>query len=325
MIKWYCMKKSCFLIATLLFIFSFTAISEGKFDPQEMVIIPKSDYIIGQGAQSYTSERTVNEFSIAKYETIYALWFEILSKAEKAGYIFQNPGQEGSEGKRGYFPIEENYGQPVTMINWYDAIVWCNAYSEISGLTPCYTYKNQIIRDSTNTAMCDLSECNFFCDGYRLPTEAEWELAARWHPDRENEKNNVIVPGDSISYSDLKENSNNSLFAWTSEYTDRSHKAGTTGTVFNENNSILPGTGYSNAAGIFDMTGNLLEYCWDWYANYEKQEENKIACGPEYGSKRISRGGSWSPYTVFDYTGDRYSFDPNECYNYMGFRVVQSR
>ena len=63
----------------------------------------------------------------------------------------------------------------------------------------------------------------------------------------------------------------------------------------------------------------------DFKRGNEKQEENKIACGPEYGSKRISRGGSWSPYTVFDYTGDRYSFDPNECYNYMGFRVVQSR
>ena len=70
------------------------------------------------------------------------------------------------------------------------------------------------------------------------------------------------------------------------------------------------------------MSGNVLEYCWDWFADYTDQKKGTRATGPEYGSQRVSRGGSWSAYTGFICAGDRYSYDPNEVYNYMGFRVA---
>lgn len=310
-----------FLSKIVLIFVSLNIYAQNEFNETEMVIIPKTEYMIGKDVQTYTATRTVNEFSICKYETTYSLWYKILSAAKKLGYKFQNPGQEGSEGRYGRAPQKEAYGQPVTMISWYDAIVWCNAYSEISGLSPCYLYKGIVIRDSTNTAMCDLAECNFFSNGYRLPTEAEWELAARYHP----ELNEKVVTGNAISYSTLISEEDELTYAWICNNSSQTHKVGTAGTLFSQDSITVPGSGNSNAAGLFDMTGNLLEYCWDWYANYEPQEEGKTASGPEYGSKRISRGGSWSEYTIFYLTADRYSFDPNECYNYMGFRVVQSR
>ena len=64
------------------------------------------------------------------------------------------------------------------------------------------------------------------------------------------------------------------------------------------------------------MSGNVLEFCWDWFEDYTSDN----VTGPVFGFERVSRGGSWSAYTMFVFAGDRYSYDPNECYNYMGFR-----
>ena len=70
------------------------------------------------------------------------------------------------------------------------------------------------------------------------------------------------------------------------------------------------------------MSGNVLEWCWDWFADYK--DEKGRATGPESGSERVMRGGSWNSYTLFLSAGDRYSFDPNEYFNYFGFRIATS-
>ena len=102
-------------------------------------------YTIGEDSQSFTAERTLKPFSINRYETTYGLWYQTRVAAEDLGYYFENPGQPGSHGKRAAPVTDENACQPVTMINWYDAIVWCNALSEIKGRTPCYTYEGTVI------------------------------------------------------------------------------------------------------------------------------------------------------------------------------------
>ena len=78
-------------------------------------------YNIGENTAAYPASRTLKPFAINKYETSYELWYQTRIKAEKIGYFFENPGQGGSNGKRGAEPGDENKYQPVTNISWYES------------------------------------------------------------------------------------------------------------------------------------------------------------------------------------------------------------
>ncbi len=313
-----------FLVCLILFIFTSSSFAqEDDFSDFDLVRIGPSygfdTYNIGENWYQRIVERYVSSFRINKFETTYNLWYSVISQAERDGYYFGNPGQEGSEGIRGRRPTKQGKYQPVTAINWYDAIVWCNALSEQRGRTPCYTYNGEVLRDSTDPA-CDLAECDWEADGYRLPSEAEWEYAAR------KLGSGGYQPGDLASglvakTSQTQVSVGNSDVAWYDTNTTGTHIVGTAGS-----DSGAAGTGRKNGMGLFDMSGNVMEFCWDWYdEEYEDVDKGQRATGPDYGFARVSRGGCWNPYPGLAITAARFKYDPNENYNYLGFRFCSSK
>ena len=167
-------------------------------------------------------------------------------------------------------------------ISWYQAVEYCNRLSERKGLTPAYEI------DMMNV------KWNKEANGYRLPTEAEWEYAARAGVES---LGYVYAGRDSLD-----------LVAW-----------------FEENSSaeMHPiGTAQSNELSIYDMTGNVREWCWDWYGEYPTGTMTDPT-GPSSGSGRVARGGSWR---TFEGEGLRVAFrsgySPDLTDNETGFRVA---
>lgn len=151
----------------------------------------------------------------------------------------------------GETPPDEDLQRPIVNISWLDAVNFCNELSKQEGYQPCYRKKFW------------RWHCHWEADGYRLPTEAEWEYACR--------------AGTKSVYS----------FGNTSEKLD--HYAWHTG----NSNDLQPVAGKQpNLWGLYDMHGNTWEWCWDWYANYSSGSQYNPT-GPKTGRHRVLRGGSF--------------------------------
>jgi formylglycine-generating enzyme required for sulfatase activity len=178
--------------------------------------------------------------------------------------------------------------RPVEQVSWYDAVLYCNALSKLSGLDTCYTYTQSNAMDAV---------CNFTKNGYRLPTEAQWEYACRagsttgywWGPDTNG-------MGDRVWWSG------------------------------NSNNTTHPvATKLANAWGLYDMEGNVWQWCNDWYGAYTAEAVTDPT-GSATGTSRVLRGSNQDGIgNIYVYSAMRTNASPVSWNFDTGFRVVLPR
>jgi formylglycine-generating enzyme required for sulfatase activity len=206
-------------------------------------------------------------------------------------------------------------GDPVQQVNWYHAIYFCNMLSIKEGLTPVYSVNGSTkpanwlslsggMIPLTDNAIWDAVSADWSANGYRLPTEMEWMWAAIG-ADKEN-PGHLNIKGYRKSFAGSTGANNVDDYAWTTN---------------NSGNSTHPaGTRLTNELGLFDMSGNVWQWCWDWYEQNTGGPLGDYRGGPS-GSDRVIRGGSWydSPSLVMV----AFRYFPNIAYNFIGFRVVR--
>lgn len=256
----------------------------------------------------YTDEEDKNTnlvkkgFWIGETEVTYELWLAVCAwAAAERGYNFANPGTKGYMG-------EGSTQQPVTTLNWRDALVWCNAFTEWinaqtgSHLRCVYKFHGEPIRDArgNNYMQYDTVVPDKKANGFRLPTGNEWELAARYREDK-NMDGDILdadeyYPGNFAS---------GATAPWTDDVaTGLVAVYHTTGTA--EVKSKKP-----NALGIYDMCGNVSEWCFDWFPGSKD-------------SSRLVHGGSWLAPADVQQLSYILHHDPYTEYFLIGFRIVRN-
>lgn len=232
-----------------------------------------------------TSDVTISSFYIDKYELTQAGYQAVMGSNPASGY-----------------GVGSNY--PVYYVSWFNAIEYCNRRSIQEGLTPCYSYSSYGTNpanwpggwNSTSSNHTNVS-CNWTANGYRLPSEAEWEYAAR---------GGLQTHGYTYSGS----NDLNAVGWYWDNWGATADSAHTVGALA------------ANELGTFDMSGNVWEWVWDIYGSYPSGSQTNPT-GANSGSGRVRRGGSWGNYASSCTVSSRGAYYAAGSGDVLGFRCVR--
>jgi sulfatase modifying factor 1 len=260
-----------------------------------------------------------NAYWIAETEVTYELWYKVYVWAMGHGYNFSLPGREGSDGARitppdppavpTGAPANEKF-EPVTTISWYDAIVWCNALSELAESSIAYKKDGVAVRDASKTNDCKGVSYSATDDkSFRLPTSHEWELAARY---KGNDNSNGAIQESGLYWTPGTYASGATEYAYNSGGANPNQNPTIAVAIYDTTCTakVKSKVNGANDLGLYDMSGNVWEWCFDTY--------------PASSSKRVSRGGAWD-YTAEDQRlGYVYGIEPSTYGSIIGFRLVRT-
>jgi len=285
-------------------IFTLTALTVfGQSTPLiEMVRVKGGTFQMGEelgtaGSGDITPVHTVtlSDFSIGKYQVTQAQYQAVMGS--NPSYFNGTSGRTPDEG-------ETQSRRPVEQVRWFDAIVFCNRLSIMEGLTPAYRIDGQTNPDLWGEIPTGSSHLNYAVwnavrivagsTGYRLPTEAQWEYAAKGGDS-----------GEECTYSGSSITNNVAWFDGNSNI--KTHEVGKKS---------------PNGLGLYDMSGNVWEWCWDRYGSYTADAKTDPV-GAVSGSPRVRRGGSWYDSAGGVRSVDRFNGVPHGRIDVIGFRLVR--
>lgn len=275
------------------------------------VLVPAGSFAMGDSfdPEGETDEIPVHSvvvsaFYMGQYPVTKALWDSVRTWGATHAYTDLPVGG----GKAGEHPVHS--------VDWFEAVKWCNARSEMDDLDPCYTVAGAVYRTGSGASPI----CDWDVNGYRLPTEAEWEKAARggligkrfpWGDTINHSHANYVADGSAHTYDTSGTTKATSHPDWDDDPEPYTSPVGT----------FAP-----NAYGLYDMAGNVWEWCWDWLGiDYYDNAPGTDPRGPGSGSTRTARGGSWQDGAWGVRCAQRGTWNPGNENDTLGFRLVRSR